>query len=1158
MMLVRRSFYLLALSTLALSAHSGSIEFDARPFAGRLEVDRQGATIAYFIRGASGALKQVYLSPEIIYAHNGLTQLEGQLVEVFPKPTSRFGQVPEAKQIDQLTPDMFSKKGDRALLGLSRNEISKPVVHAFHLSRRATSLYEATQSLQIHPTKVEPIFDGKKGLRLSGDARSNRVGARIFIDGDVRHYYLFSNAALFQAGAAGVRIEEVFEDRTAPLADGRCVSNEVTPISSPTGSFWLPGQTFEDRKQRLKVTINSANPTASSITIHPMITKDYLAVTSTADSGSFTLRGTILYRNNLISRAPREIHFAIQETSNPSFDGKVVTIQPLGPLPSMTAKDMKLDGESQRVAKGDTNPGKPVIYIDGKNAGSAIGLVSAGSGQLINSLGVINFSGGGIKLTAATGAVQRCLVGIRRDGFTPAANGYGVRVESCSGSLIGGPSGAGNVLSSNSTYGLSITGTGVSDTQVIGNKIGTDIAGSFPDGNGTVGIYVDPSTNTTIGANVIGSNASFGIYAFNVSGLKVTGNKIGVNLSANGLVQNQQGGIDLAGSSSCQIGGATANEANLFGGNGPFGVSMDGPTCTGNMIYGNYFGVSPSGTNIGSGAGSAVYIGAAAKNNSVGGTQAGQGNQICNFFNGVEVNNPGTTGNRISGNKIGVNIAGTGAMGNSRGIFIHGGASSNNVGGVTAISANILSGNFYGVLVQDPSTSDNHLLGNIVGTDATGTIAVPNTAGGINLLNCTATRIGSSTPGAGNVLSGNTTGFGINLDGATTSIIQGNFIGVTPDSSPLPNRLGISGGHVCTGNTIGGSNTGEGNVISANSDWNIVVDDLVNSVIAGNHVGTSANDSVCFPSSQQAISLFNGRGNTIGGSTEGAANVICGGAQGGIDNRGVNAGTNSIQGNYIGTNPAGAAGFGNGFGIMFGGGSSHNVVGTVRRNVISDNGTGIMLLDATTTLNQIVRNTIGLTPDLKHGLQNHNWAFFIQSGSSLNVIGLPGIGNTIAPAAGQAGIQIIGANSVGNRVRGNTFSIGASLNIDLVADTDQAGSYTSNANDVGDVDTGGNRVQNNADITTASFSGGTATFKGTFKGVANKKFYLDIYAVFTEGSSHHGGSQRYLGTLQIATNSSGNANFSGSFPSVSTPIGLCTQVTSTAGDSSEFGLNKLF
>src|SRR5205823_4846763 len=88
------------------------------------------------------------------------------------------------------------------------------------------------------------------------------------------------------------------------------------------------------------------------------------------------------------------------------------------------------------------------------------------------------------------------------------------------------------------------------------------------------------------------------------------------------------------------------------------------------------------------------------------------------------------------------------------------------------------------------------------------------------------------------------------------------------------------------------------------------------------------------PNGVGGIRLLGGSGNTIGGTTTAARNLISGNTSYGIylhDN-----GSDLIEGNYIGTDVSGGLPLGNvGDGIQFDGGIASN--NTIRGNVISAN-----------------------------------------------------------------------------------------------------------------------------------------------------------------------------------------------------------------------------
>ncbi len=62
------------------------------------------------------------------------------------------------------------------------------------------------------------------------------------------------------------------------------------------------------------------------------------------------------------------------------------------------------------------------------------------------------------------------------------------------------------------------------------------------------------------------------------------------------------------------------------------------------------------------------------------------------------------------------------------------GAHDNVVGGTTPAARNVFSGNDVGVYIADPTTINNSVLGNYIGTSPDGTTAVPNDFEGIAII----------------------------------------------------------------------------------------------------------------------------------------------------------------------------------------------------------------------------------------------------------------------------------------------------------------------------------------------------------------------------------------------------------------------------------------
>ncbi len=229
-------------------------------------------------------------------------------------------------------------------------------------------------------------------------------------------------------------------------------------------------------------------------------------------------------------------------------------------------------------------------------------------------------------------------------------------------------------------------------------------------------------------------------------------------------------------------------------------------------------------------------------------------------------------GNVVEGCYIGTDAAGTAdASTGGQGIRLIT-SPNNTIGGLTAADRNLISGNDAGGIGCEISQG-LVVQGNLIGTDVTGTVSIPNGTG-ISLSGCDSAAIGGSFAGAGNVISGNLGG-GIGMSGGSGIIIRGNLIGtdVTGTFSLGHQSLGINdsgGGDV----EIGGAGAGEGNVISGNTQMGIYVYNFAtNTTIYGNKIGTDVTGALPLPN-VTGISTANVTGVVIGGTGPGQGNVI--------------------------------------------------------------------------------------------------------------------------------------------------------------------------------------------------------------------------------------------------------------------------------------------
>ncbi len=400
-----------------------------------------------------------------------------------------------------------------------------------------------------------------------------------------------------------------------------------------------------------------------------------------------------------------------------------------------------------------------------------------------------------------------------------------------------------------------------------------------------------------------------------------------------------------------------------------------------------------------------------------------------------------------------------------------------------------------GVCVNDFSagiqieSNGNHLEACFIGTDPTGTIAVPNGTGVILTSGVTGNVIGGSAPGAGNLISGNTTG--VQSTGGGATVIQGNLIGTSiTGNSPISNGRGIG----LTGTTdflIGGPDPGQGNLVSGSTGEGIFVINGSGCKIQGNRIGTNAAGTEALPN-QYGIYATVHSALIIGGDfTAGEGNLISANTLDGIF---ISSSSGSIvKGNTIGTDPGATQPLGNGHaGIQLYVAATDALVGGVatgEANAIAWNQTGV--------LNYGLRNAIRANP-----------IFFNQG---------PGIDND------------------GDGVT---------------------------KNDAGDGDTGANQLQNFPLISSVDYGATSVTVHGILKSNPNTTFDLDIFESpsCTPRPRDLLQSAYYLGSSQVTTNGAGDAPFDIVVSDANAPTQPPISLTATdpSGNTSEFSQNVIY
>jgi hypothetical protein len=636
-------------------------------------------------------------------------------------------------------------------------------------------------------------------------------------------------------------------------------------------------------------------------------------VSTTADGGPGSLRAAIYYAND---HPGSTVHFNIP-TNDPGLSNGVYTIYVTGQLPPLVANGTVIDATTQ--------PGyvsSPIVALDGSHLlpqiEFAIGGIYIYAGNcVLRGLAIDNFTNSGINLLynyAVGNQVQGCYIGLAPNGSTVASNGYeGINIGAgAQANVIGGTNASQrNVISGNSGYGITITGTNSNGNVVSGNYIGLNASGTFAVSNtyNGIGIWGGSSSNIIGGSgagagNVISGNIDYGIFISdsNTTGTVVQGNYIGVNASATGAVSNTGIGIGIVGGS-----GSNFIANNVISGNGSYGLFISDPGTSSNTVQGNFIGTGAGGTNALPNGYMGIGIWTNATDNLIGGTTAAARNIISgNGNNGIGTGFATSGGNVIEGNYIGVTSNGLSALPNNGvGVYVETSLQTN------LIVSNIISGNATdGVFFYQATNSV--VQGNYIGVAGNGVTALPNGVIGVYLELSESNLIGGAASGAGNVVSANLND-GIQLYGSGTSYntVEDNLIGTT--------KTGLS----ALGNSANGlsllqgaqSNLVAGNVIAASGNYGVAFEGVGTSgnLIQGNDIGVGADGATALGNTWGGVMLDSGAstntiGLTLGGS--GAGNVIGDNSDYGLVLYNTNTVGDTIRGNSI---------FSNGSGIYLGG-----------------------------------------------------------------------------------------------------------------------------------------------------------------------------------------------------------------------------------------------
>ncbi|MGD9126238.1 MAG: DUF4347 domain-containing protein, partial [Planctomycetia bacterium] len=895
---------------------------------------------------------------------------------------------------------------------------------------------------------------------------------------------------------------------------------------------------------------------------------------------------------------------------------------------------------------------------------SGYGIITFGSGNILGGTNPedrnVIVAGTGISALGTGNTIQGNYIGTTADGMSALAYSTGITASGTYITIGGTEEGAGNVIVATNT-GISFASGNLNYSTVQGNLIGVNADCSATLGSGGVGIST-LSTGVTIGGTEAGAGNVIGGFMIGIN--LTTGNATDTTIQGNFIGTDSTGTLDFGNSmdgiriltdaSDNLIGGTEEGAGNIIAFSGEDGIQVNDNTCTGNTIVGNSF-YSNTGLGI-----NLSYDGVTA--NDAGDSDTGP-NNLQNFPVLTSAVTDGSSSINISGSLnstasrtfrieffasttadgtgygegetyLGYTEVVTDGDGNATisanltaaveaGTVISATATDLTTGDTSEFALNVTAVPAYNIVYVDTATD---VLDGTT-TSIAALIADKGADGYISLREAiTAANNTTNEPGGADRIYFDIAGGGVHtislasalpditdsvyIDGYTQTGASENTLAVDSDAVLLIEisgtaTSGATGLTLATGSdgsTIRGLviNEFEQNGISVDSDSNVIV---------GNFIGTNAAGIAAPGNGAYGISL-SGTGNLVGGTTPEARNVISGNMTGIYGA----AGTNTIQGNYIGTNAAGTVDLSNDKGIVgsgvlniggtesgagnlivasdtgiyFAGGSSNasviqgNLIGVNATasatlggtiygmltncgdmtiggtdagagNVIGGCGVGLIITGSTATNITVQGNYIGTNSTGTVDLGNSSDGISILSNAHDNLIGgtADGAGNIIA-FSGQDGIQINDGATAGIQILGNSIYSNDGLGINLGT----AGEVT--ANDEDDPDTGANNLQNFPVLTDAvTDESSSIDISGSLNSTASRTFRIEFFASTSADGTGYGEGETYLGYTEVITDGDGNATISANLTAnvAAGSVISATATDLTTNDTSEFALN---
>jgi CSLREA domain-containing protein len=258
-----------------------------------------------------------------------------------------------------------------------------------------------------------------------------------------------------------------------------------------------------------------------------------------------------------------------------------------------------------------------------------------------------------------------------------------------------------------------------------------ELNGTGANNLGVLTLSAPNSSGSIIRGLVINRSPKIAIRIFSSNNV-IAGNFLGTDVTG-ALPSGNAVGVYITGGTNNQVDGTTAVGRNVISANNPDGIQIDGAGGTSaNIVRGNYIGLNAAGTAALGNSSAGVAIFSGSPNNTIGGTAVGAGNVISANGNGITINNAGTTGNLVQGNLIGTDWTGAVAIGNtSRGVSFDQSSANNTVGGTVAGAGNTIAHNGTMGVWIAGSATANPVLGNAI--FANGALGIDLNANGVDI-----------------------------------------------------------------------------------------------------------------------------------------------------------------------------------------------------------------------------------------------------------------------------------------------------------------------------------------------------------------------------------------------------------------------------------------